>query len=94
VTCPEPLTLASNDQHLKHPTKKIKVLRRSLFCDIIAEPPTKEEIVAAIESLKNGKAPGQDNLNAELLKADRELAAKLLLPLFTAIWEERRTADD
>lgn len=76
------------------PMTEVDIQEAEADLDIIAEPPTKEEIVAAIESLKNGKAPGQDNLNAELLKADRELAAKLLLPLFTAIWEERRTADD
>ena len=33
-------------------------------------PPQKEEITAAINSLKNHKAPGKDRLNAELFKAD------------------------
>lgn len=36
--------------------------------DISTEPPTKEEIVTAIKSFKSGKAPGQDNLNAELFQ--------------------------
>ena len=45
-------------------------------------PPGKEEIIAAIRSLKNGKSPGQDNLSAEVFKAHPQLAADLLQPLF------------
>lgn len=33
------------------------------------------------------KAPGQDNLNAEIFKTNAEIAAKLLLPLFKEIQE-------
>ena len=47
--------------------------------------PEKEEIIKAIKSLKNGKAPGHDNLNTEHFKADPELAATILQPLFAAI---------
>ena len=49
--------------------------------------PEKEEIIKAIKSLKNGKAPGHDNLNTEHFKADPELAATILQPLFAAVWE-------
>ena len=38
-------------------------------------PPEKEEIIAAIRSLQNGKAPRQDSLNGELFKAEQEFAA-------------------
>ncbi|PIK44249.1 putative pendrin-like [Apostichopus japonicus] len=62
--------------------------------DVSSTPPTKEEVIAAIKSLKNGKAPGSDNLNAELFKADPEIAGKILLPLFTAIWERKAVPDD
>ena len=62
--------------------------------DVNTAPPEKEEIVAAIRSLKNGKAPGQDSLNAELFKADPELAAQVLQPLFTAIWDEKQLPED
>ena len=54
--------------------------------DISIEPPTKEEIVEAIRDLKNGKAPGQDQLNAELFKCHPELAAEIVLPLFAKVW--------
>ncbi|KAJ8370368.1 hypothetical protein SKAU_G00103960 [Synaphobranchus kaupii] len=50
--------------------------------------------MTAIRSLKSGKAPGQDNLNAELFKVHPELSAKLLQPLFTVIWEGKKIPDD
>lgn len=62
--------------------------------DIDIEPPSVEEIIAAIEHLKNGRAPGIDNLNAEYFKADPMFAAKLLQPLFTKIWKEKKTPDE
>ena len=46
--------------------------------DMNTDPPDKEEIIAAIKNLKNGKTLGQDNLNAELFKANPELSAKIL----------------
>ena len=46
--------------------------------DVNTDPPGKEEIIAAIKSLKNGKFPGQDNLSTEVFKADPQLAADLL----------------
>ena len=47
--------------------------------------PEKEEVIKAVKSLKNEKAPGHNNLNPELFKADPELAATILHPLFVAI---------
>ena len=48
----------------------------------------KEEIINAIKSLKNSKAPEIDNLNAELFKSDAETAASILEPLFRKILME------
>jgi hypothetical protein len=62
--------------------------------DVNTDPPEKEEIIAAIKSLKNRKSPGQDNLSAELFKADPQLAADLLQPLFADIWEGKKLPDD
>lgn len=47
-----------------------------------------------INSLKNGKAPGHDYLNVELFKAAPELAATILIPLFTKIWEQEEIPTD
>ncbi|XP_073670211.1 uncharacterized protein [Paramisgurnus dabryanus] len=76
------------------PTSKADIKEAEHDLDINTAPPEKEEIVATIMSLKNRKAPGHDKLNAELFKADPELAAKMLLPLFTAIWKERQIPTD
>ena len=62
--------------------------------DINTERPAKQEIITAIKNLKNGKSPGQDNLDAELFKADPELSADILQPLFTTIWEEEVIPED
>ena len=53
--------------------------------DINTARPEKEEIIKASKSLKNGEA--HDNLNTEFFKADPELAATVMQPLFAAIWE-------
>ena len=62
--------------------------------DINTARPEKEEIIKASKSLKNGKAPGHDNLNAELFKADQELTTVILQPLFVAIWEGEEVPAD
>ena len=46
-----------------------EVQDRDTDLDVSTAPPEKEEIIAAIGSLQNGKAPGRDSLNGELFKA-------------------------
>ena len=47
--------------------------------DINTDPPTREEIIQALKTLKNNKAPGQDAIKAELFKMNPELVADTLL---------------
>ena len=56
--------------------------------DIEVDNPFRDEIVKAIKSLKNVKALGQESLNAELFKAEPELAADVLTHVVTAVWRE------
>ena len=56
-------------------------------------PPKKEEIIAAINSLRNHKAPGKDRLNAELFEADAVTTPSILQPLFTTICYRRKIPD-
>ena len=51
-------------------------------------PPSKSEIVRAINKIKRGKAAGPDQIPPEALKADVEGTADALQPLFTKIWNE------
>jgi hypothetical protein len=54
--------------------------------EIDTDPSSKLEIQKAIKNLKNKKAPGTDQLNAELLKIDPVLAVDTLHPVFHKIW--------
>ena len=62
--------------------------------DINTAVQEKEEIFKAIQSLKNGKAQGHDNLNAELFKADSDLAATTLQPRLAALLEGEEVPAD
>lgn len=53
-----------------------------------------EKTRIAFKSLENEKSPGQDNLGAEVFKADPQLAADLLQPLLRDIWEEKNLLED
>lgn len=55
--------------------------------EINTDEPSKLETIATIKSLKNNKAPRNDNLPAEIFKADPTLAADILYPLFYKIWK-------
>ena len=55
--------------------------------DIDMDPPTEEEMRNAMQALKNRKAPGMDQITAELLKADTESTCVELKRLFDLIWQ-------
>lgn len=58
--------------------------------DIDTEPPTEEEIKRVVQTLKNGKAPGINQITAELLKVDTESTCMELMCLFDLIWQEEK----
>ena len=61
---------------------------------INTNPPTKAEIIKAIKSLKNGKAPGPDGIPPEALKTDPTAAAEMLHPFLAKIWEQEKVPAD
>ena len=67
---------------------EIETAKEDLTID--TDPPRLEEIVAAIKTLRNNKAPGADGLSAELFKVDTEVTAALLHPVFVDIWEKEQ----
>ena len=55
---------------------------------------TKDEIRSALGDMKSGKAPGIDNLTADLLRADNDTTVSVLHDLFNTIWEEESVPED
>ena len=53
--------------------------------DICTDPPSLEEVTAAIKAMKSGKAPGTDGVTAEMLKADVNVTAPILTEIFKQI---------
>ena len=58
------------------------------------DPPSRKEIVVAINKLNAGKAAGPDHIPPEALKVDAEVTAGQLHSLFNKIWREGRFPED
>lgn len=56
--------------------------------------PSMEEVERAINDLKNNKAPGEDGVHGEFLKAGGAVIRKQLYGLITKIWTEEKTPDE
>ena len=52
------------------------------------------EIRKALKQMKNGKAPGMDNISVELLKTDPEISVKQMKDLFETIWNSETVPQD
>ena len=55
---------------------------------------TVEEIASAIKQTKGNRAPGEDRVIADMLKADPHLSVKMLVRLFNQAWEKKKMPDD
>ena len=55
--------------------------------DIYIDPPTMEEVKAAIKAMKGGKAVGADGLTAKMLKAEETETPRRLMCIVREIWE-------
>lgn len=56
--------------------------------------PIKSEIITALKEMKNGKAPGVDNITPEMLKADIEVTATIFQDLLKDVWEKEEIPED
>ncbi|GFW02537.1 putative endonuclease-reverse transcriptase [Trichonephila clavipes] len=54
----------------------------------VVEPPSLEEVIAAINKLKHNKAPDPDTISSELLKDGGKETSKKVYDLIQAIWEQ------
>jgi len=69
------------------PTTEAEVQHPDNDLDVTSAPPEKGEKLAAIRTLKNGKTPGLDSLNAEPFESEPEFAAQVLQSILAAIWD-------
>jgi len=53
-----------------------------------------EEVQRAVSSLMNNKAPGVDEISAEMLKHGKETVAEQLAELFSIIWQDLEVPED
>lgn len=60
----------------------------------LAECPTLEEVEQAMNKLKNGKAPGEDSLPAEIYKYGGGKLIRMIHKLFCRIWKEETVPND
>ena len=54
---------------------------------------TQQEIQEAIRQTKGNRAPGEDRITADMLKADPATSAKTLGKLFNKVWEEEKVPE-
>ena len=62
--------------------------------DSLSSVPTEEEVAAAVRTLKNGKAPGGDEITAELLKLGGAAVVQSLTHLAALVWESETVPAD
>ena len=58
--------------------------------EIDTSEPSRDEVRKAIGNLKNGKAPGIDNIPAELLKADIDYATTKVKEIIDIVWRDEK----
>ena len=76
------------------PIEKAQIQPSQELLPIDCSRPSKSEISKAIQHLKNNKAPGPDNIPAEILKADINTTTQMLYDLIGKIWEEEKVPND
>jgi sorting nexin-29 len=77
------------DEYLSHNRRPYEIDDGKEF-----DPPSLEEVASAISGLKNNKAPGLDNLPAELFKTGCEELISMLHQLIVRVWSEERLPDE
>lgn len=61
---------------------------------INTDPPTRTEIAQVLKEMKNGKAPGNDLITADILKVDIDTTVNIIKPIFDKIWTSEIFPDD
>ena len=69
------------------PEQVIEIPPAAEDLDNCIDPPTMEQVRAAIKAIKSEKACGADGVTAEMLKAEETETPRLLMCIFREIWE-------
>ena len=56
--------------------------------------PSEDEIRSALKDMKKGRAPGEDEITAELLKLGGEVVVQWLVSLASSVWESEKIPED
>ena len=64
------------------PEQVVEIALAAEDLDICIDPPTMEEVKAAIKAVKSGKACGADGVTAEMVKAEETETPRLLMYIF------------
>jgi hypothetical protein len=76
-----------NEQHKIHKSRNEYSILDNVDMERIAQTPTQQEVVKCIMKLKNNKAPGEDNIVAEMIKCGGEILNRRIYELICRIWE-------
>ena len=81
-----------NRENPSNPVSDIEIELPDEIEQIDTSEPSKIEVRKAIGHLKNGKAPGIENLQAEMLKADIKYATTKVKEIIDIVWRDEKTA--
>ena len=65
-----------------------------MILDVNEEPPSPEEIIAAVRKLRNGRMPGVDGITSEMLKTSVRDCMTVWVELLTQIWSDQKVPSD
>ena len=77
-----------NRENPSNPICEIEIELPDEIEEIDTSEPSRAEVKKAIGHLKNGKAPGIDNIQAELLKADIYYATTKVKEIIDIVWRD------
>ena len=89
----EHFTEVLNRENPSNPISETEIELSDEVKEIDTSEPSRAEVRKAIGHLKNGKAPGIDNIKAELLKADIDDATTRVKEIIDVVWREKTTPE-
>ena len=80
-----------NIENPSNPVSEMEIELPDEIEEIDTSEPSRAEVRKAIGHLKNGKAPGIDNIQAELFKAGIDYATAKVKEVMDIVWREEKT---